>query len=139
MFKPTIGRRGKTNRGFSYVDLIKRTLTWAHLWTGHAIWDASLLLSSPGCTQQRWHLDYAVHRYVRKRMPYACLLTLENVDRSKLHVFHGKCREGSLQRPEVLYVISCLFLACFLSCFLFASCLVAYWLGCVLALIAYQR
>ena len=87
-----------------YLALMEATLRRAHVWHDHEVTGATMLLSCPGCRKQKWHRDYATHRYRRRCCPYACLLVLDNPTPTKLHVFNASCVYGQSPCEQVVYV-----------------------------------
>ena len=94
---------GARPRG-AYLGRMEETLQRAHVWRDHQVTGAVLLLSSPGCRKQRWHRDYATHRYRRNACPLARLLALDNLEPCRLHIFNAS-RLFCEPHEQVVYVL----------------------------------
>jgi hypothetical protein len=88
----------------AYLGRMEETLRRAHVWRDHQVTGAVLLLSSPGCRKQRWHRDYATHRYRCNACPLACLLALDNPEPCRLHIFNASRFFGE-PHEQVVYVL----------------------------------
>jgi hypothetical protein len=106
---------GACPRG-AYLRRIEKTLRQAHVWRDHQVTGAVLLLSSPGGHNQRWHRDYATHRYRRNACPLACLLVLDNPEPCRLHIF-SKSRVFGQPHFQIVYVrLSECWMSCARAC-----------------------
>ena len=83
----------------NYQDCVKQTLSNAHLWDtdNNTIEGMRLILSTPECEKQTYHIDYPDVKYNKYKVPYSCMLTLENSGPTKLYFM---LKNGQGKEPE---------------------------------------